>query len=79
MMEPFAGSVLPGQTALRLSGRQVRLLRLLCKGHQYKTAAATLGVTVNTVRFHVRNLYARLGVHSKSEAVVRALGEDLVR
>ena len=78
-MEPSAGSVLPGQAALLLSGRQVRLLRLLCEGHQYKTAAATLGVTVNTVRFHVRNLYARLGVHSKCEAVVRALGEDLVR
>jgi len=64
---------------LRLSPQQMRLLRLLCEGHQYKTAAAAMGVSVHAVGFHVRNLYARLGVHSKSEAVAKAFGEGLLR
>jgi len=72
--------IAPGRTSPRLSPRQRRLLELLCDGHQYKTAAAAaMGVTVNTVGFHVRRMYVRLGVHSKSEAVAKAFREDLLR
>jgi len=52
---------------------------LLAEGHTYKTAAAQLGVTVHTVWFHLRKIYDKLQVHSKSEAVAKALRARLVR
>jgi DNA-binding NarL/FixJ family response regulator len=61
----------------RLTQQESRLLRLLVEGHTYKTAGAELGVTVNTVSFHVRRIYEKLQVHSKSEAVAKALRERL--
>jgi len=71
--------IAPARASRRLSPRQRRLLELLCDGHQYKTAASAMGVTVNTVGFHVRRMYTRLGVHSKTEAVAKAFREDLLR
>jgi len=44
-----------------------------------QTAADELGVTVNTVRFHLRHIYDKLQVHSKSQAVAKALRERLIR
>ena len=49
------------------------------EGHHYQTAADELGVTVNTIRFHLRRIYEKLQVHSKAEAVAKALRERLVR
>ena len=62
-----------------LTPHEVRILRLLVDGYHYQTAADELGVTVNTVRFHLRRIYDKLQVHSKAEAVARALRERLVR
>lgn len=62
-----------------LSPREVEVLRLLADGHVYKTAAAQLGLSVDTVRFHIRNIYEKLHVHSKSEAVVAALRHGILR
>jgi hypothetical protein len=45
----------------------------------YKTAAAALGVTLNTIAFHMRRIYEKLQVHSKSEAVAKALRHRLIR
>jgi ATP/maltotriose-dependent transcriptional regulator MalT len=53
--------------------------RLLGEGHHYKTAATELGISVHTVRFHLRSIYSKLEVHSKSEAVAKALREGLIR
>jgi DNA-binding NarL/FixJ family response regulator len=61
-----------------LTPHELRLLRLLVEGHQYKTAASELGVTTATVSFHVQQIYRKLHVHSKSEAVARALREGLL-
>lgn len=61
-----------------LTPHEVRVLGMLVEGHNYKTAAAELGVSVNTVAFHVKHIYEKLQVHSKSEAVARALKNGLV-
>ena len=61
-----------------LTPHELRLLRLLVEGHSYRTAAAELGVTVHTVSFHLRQIYEKLQVHSKSEAVAKALRQGLV-
>ena len=57
----------------------MRLLKLLVDGHNYKTAAKELRVSVNTISFHMRRIYDKLQVHSKSEAVSKALRHRLVR
>lgn len=62
----------------RLSARELEVLKLLAEGHSYKTAAARLAVSLDTVRFHVRNIYEKLHVHSKSEAVVKALRSGML-
>lgn len=56
-----------------LSKRESEVLQFLAEGHSYKTCADRMAVSPDTIRFHVRNIYARLHVHSKSEAVTRAL------
>jgi DNA-binding NarL/FixJ family response regulator len=62
-----------------LTPHELRLLRLLINGHNYKTAAAELNVSVNTISFRIRHIYEKLQVHSKSEAVAKALRMGLAR
>ncbi len=57
----------------------MRVLKLLAEGHNYKTAAAQLGCSVNTVSFHMRRIYEKLHTHSKSEAVAKVLRSGIVR
>jgi len=61
-----------------LTPAERQLLALLAEGHSYQQAATTLEVTVNTVRNHVRAIYDKLQVHSKSEAVSEALRAGLI-
>jgi len=63
----------PERADYKLTPHELRLLKLLVEGHNYKTAAVPLGVKVTTVAFHMRNIYEKLQVHSKSEAVAKAL------
>ena len=62
----------PEKAAYALTPHELRLLKMLVEGHNYKTAAAELGVSVNTVAFHMKHVYEKLRVHSKSEAVAKA-------
>lgn len=57
----------------RLTPNEARLLKLMVNGESYKSAAAVLGVSMSTISFHTRNIYEKLQVHSKSEAVAKAL------
>jgi DNA-binding NarL/FixJ family response regulator len=68
----------PERASYDLTPQESELLKLLVAGHHYKTAAVEMGVTVNTVAFHLKNIYQKLQVHSKSEAVAKALRERLV-
>jgi len=68
----------PERADYQLTPHETRLLKLLTEGHNYKSAAAKLGVSVGTVSFHLQHIYEKLQVHSKSEAVVKALRDRLV-
>jgi len=56
-----------------LSKREHEILGLLAKGHQYKEIADALDLSVLTVRAHIRNIYVKLHVRSRTEAVVKFL------
>lgn len=68
----------PERADYELTPHETRLLKLLVEGHNYKTAALELNVSINTVSFHMRRIYEKLQVHSKSEAVAKALRDRLV-
>jgi DNA-binding NarL/FixJ family response regulator len=68
----------PDSAAYHLTPQETELLKLLIEGHYKKTAAREMGITTNTVSFHLKNIYAKLQVHSKTEAVAKALRERLV-
>ncbi len=53
----------------------MHLLRLLGDGHHYKTAAAEMNLSVHTVVTYIKQIYRKLHVHSKPEAVAKALRE----
>lgn len=69
----------PRESTYQLTPHEMRLLKLLVDGHNYKSAAAELNVSVNTIRFHMRSVYDKLQVHSKSEAVSKALRNRIIR
>jgi DNA-binding NarL/FixJ family response regulator len=68
----------PKKADYHLTPHEVRVLKLLVEGHSYKTAAAELQSSINTIGFHMRSIYRKLQVHSKSEAVVKALRHNLI-
>lgn len=61
-----------------LTVREKELVSLLAEGHSYQSSAASLGITVNTIRNHIRSIYEKLQVHSQSEAVSKALRAGLI-
>jgi DNA-binding NarL/FixJ family response regulator len=68
----------PERADYNLTPHEARLLKMLMEGHNYKTAAAAMGVSFNTIAFHMKNVYQKLQVHSKSEAVAKALRTKLI-
>src|SRR6266568_813878 len=67
----------PERADYHLTPHEARLLKLLVEGYSYKSAATEVGVSVTTVAFHIRNIYDKLQVHSKSEAVAKAIRNRL--
>lgn len=61
-----------------LTKRELQVLNLLCQGQSYKVIAESLYVSPNTVRFHLKNIYKKLQVNSKYEAVIKASRRNLV-
>jgi len=61
-----------------LTQRETEVLTHLCKGKSYKMIADDLYISEETVRRHIKNIYRKLEVHSKSEAVAKAFKEKLV-
>lgn len=66
------------ETDLRLSQREGQILRLLAAGHSNKELAQKLFVSENTVETHLRRIYGKLGIRSRTQAVARALELGLI-
>jgi DNA-binding NarL/FixJ family response regulator len=74
LLENFrAPSAAAPDPAVGLTPRERELVGLFAKGITYSEVAGLLGLSVNTVRSHVRNLYEKLQVCSKAEAVARVM------
>jgi DNA-binding NarL/FixJ family response regulator len=61
-----------------LTPKESETLRLLATGCSYKLIADELGVTRETIKTHIRNIYVKLQVHSATEAVSKAIKERLI-
>jgi DNA-binding NarL/FixJ family response regulator len=68
----------PAEPREALTEREEEILSVFCRGLSYQETAAALGIGVNTVRDHVRRIYAKLKVHSRAEAVYEAQSLGLV-
>ncbi|MBU1101263.1 MAG: response regulator transcription factor [Bacteroidetes bacterium] len=72
------GVFAPSESKNVLTPREKEVLAGLIDGNSYKAIADSLFISVDTVRFHFRNIYKKLHVHSQSEAVAKALKEGLI-
>ena len=62
----------------QLSAREIEVLQLLIKGYSTKMIAAELGISFDTARFHLKNIYQKLHVNCGKEAIAKALSEHIV-
>ncbi|MBE7172675.1 MAG: response regulator transcription factor [Williamsia sp.] len=61
-----------------LSAREKDVLKSLVEGNSYKMVAAELSISIDTVRTHIRGIYEKLHVNSKSEAVAKAIKDKII-
>lgn len=61
-----------------LTAREKEVLKGLVEGNSYQVIADSLFISIDTVRYHFRNIYRKLHVHSQKEAVAKAIKEGLV-
>ncbi len=61
-----------------LTGREIEVLELVAQGNTSRQIAELLFISANTVKNHIRNILDKLGLHSRSEAVLYAAREDLI-
>jgi DNA-binding NarL/FixJ family response regulator len=74
VVEAFQRPTAPEGAEALLSPREQEILHLLAQGHLYKEIADQLGRSVETVRTHIRNIYDKLHVRSRTEAVNKVFG-----
>jgi two-component system NarL family response regulator len=61
-----------------LTGREIEVLSLVAQGQTSRQIGTLLFISENTVKNHIRNILDKLGLHSRSEAVLYAVREDLI-
>jgi DNA-binding NarL/FixJ family response regulator len=66
------------KSSYSLTPREKEILKGLVEGKSFKTIADALFISIETVRFHFRNIYKKLHVHSQSEAVAKAIKEGII-
>jgi len=62
----------PGELLDPLTPRELEITRLICKGYSNPEIASELTVTVNTIKKHTSNIYSKMGVRSRTQAIARA-------
>jgi LuxR family maltose regulon positive regulatory protein len=62
----------PGELLDPLTPRELEIIRLICKGYSNPEIASELVVTINTIKKHTSNIYGKLGVRSRTQAIARA-------
>jgi DNA-binding NarL/FixJ family response regulator len=75
---PLRGLSTKSPTRLDLTEREQEVLQCLVRGLSYKQVADQLGISLDTVRTHIRGVYKKLQVHTVAEAVSKAIREKLV-
>lgn len=78
VIELFKQHVPPPKADYNLTKRELEVLELLTKGYDYKEIAEKLFLSQFTINAHIRHIYEKLHVHSKSQAVAKALKEGMV-
>lgn len=74
VVDSFRAPAPPEPDGVHLSPREQEILGLLANGALYKEIASDLGISLDTVRTHLRRIYEKLHVHTRTEAVVKYLG-----
>jgi two-component system NarL family response regulator len=67
------------QASSSLSPREIEVLRLVARGESNKTIAAALGIGEGTIKTHLLNIYAKLGVSDRTAATTAALARGIIR
>ena len=78
VLKIVAQSSSPKVNTFNLSQREREILSCLVKGMSYKLIADACFISIDTVRGHIRNIYEKLHVHSKGEAVAKAIKSNIV-
>jgi DNA-binding NarL/FixJ family response regulator len=78
VLKIVAESSSPKVNSFNLSEREKEVLSCLVKGMSYKLIADACFISIDTVRGHIRNIYEKLHVHSKGEAVAKAIKSNIV-
>ena len=78
VIEMFKRHLPPPKADYALTPRELEVLQLLVQGEDYKSIADALFLSLFTIRAHIRNIYDKLHVHSKSQAVGKALRENVL-
>lgn len=78
VLKMFSQMNLPADKDYNLSDREKQVLQLLVNGYSYKMIAAEMFIAMDTVRSHIKKIYEKLHVNSKSEAVAKAFRDKIV-
>lgn len=73
---PFIGQESEPNAIQLLTGKEARMLEKLCLGLTNKELASELDVSPNTVKFHLKNIYSKLSVRNRAEAVALYFSQD---
>lgn len=78
-MDPVPAPAAASSAAIKLTPREAQILQLIARGDLYQQIASVLDISIGTMQSHVKNLYRKLDVHSRSEAICKSHECGIVR